>query len=97
MVLQGGKKVVLVSCKKAQISIFLLLMIGVVFFILGLALTPILSQTIGEATSTSQLNCSNSSISDQDKAVCTSLDIQSFLFFGTILGLGSMLLTKIIL
>jgi len=89
--------VVLVSCKRGQLSIFFLLMMFVVFFILGLALTPALSQTITEATSTSQLNCSNSSISDQDKAVCTSLDIQSFLFFGTIFGLGGVLASRIIL
>ena len=88
---------VLVFCKKAQLSIFFILMIGVVFFLLGLALTPALSQTVSEATSTSQLNCSNDSISDQDKSVCTSLDLQSFLFFGTVMGLGAMLFSKIVL
>jgi len=85
------------SSKRAQLSIFVLLMIGVVFFLLGLALTPMLSSVSSEAMSSSELNCSNSSISDQDKAVCTSIDIQAFLFFGTIMGLGAVLFAGVAL
>jgi len=74
-------------------SIFFLLMIGIVFFILGLALTPILTDATTEYSTTSILNCSNSSsLTDQDKAVCTSLDLQPFLFMGTIFGLAGLLL-----
>ena len=82
----------LLSFNKRGNTVFFLLMIGILFFILGLALTPALSQTISESTSTAQLNCSNSSISDQDKAVCTSIDAQNFLFMGTIFGLAGILL-----
>lgn len=81
--------------KNAQ-AIFFMLMMGIVFFILGLALTPIITDVSNEAMSSSQLNCSNESISDQDKAVCTSIDIQSFLFFGTVFGLAGMLFGRIV-
>jgi len=82
--------------KRGQ-TVFFLLMIGVVFFILGLALTPILTNAVSESTSTSELNCSNvSSLSDQDRANCTSWDIMPFLFFGTILGLAGILVGGII-
>jgi len=84
--------------KKAQGNVFVLLMIGIVFFVLGLALTPALTDITTEATSTTQLNCSNSSsLTDQDQAVCTSLDIQPFLFMGTIFGLAGILLAGAIL
>jgi len=83
---------------KKGMAVFFLLMIGIVFFILGLALTPILTDAATESTSTAQLNCSNtSSLTDQDKAVCTSIDIQPFLFLGTVFGLAGMLLAGAIL
>jgi len=69
---------------------------GIVFFVLGLALTPALTDVTKEAMDSPQLNCSNSSISDQDKAVCTSVDIQPFLFIATIFGLAGLLLAGII-
>jgi len=84
--------------KKAQANVFVYLMIGVVFFILGLALTPALTDITNEATSTTQLNCTNtSSLTDQDKAVCTSIDIQPFLFIGTVFGLAGVLLAGAII
>ena len=78
--------------KKAQANLFFLLMIGIVFFVLGLALTPAVKDVVGEAMSSSQLDCSNSSISDQNKAVCTSIDIQTFLYIGTIFGLAGLVI-----
>lgn len=77
--------------KKAIMPIFALMM-GIVFFVLGLALTPLLTDVTGEATSSTQLNCSNSSISDQNKAVCTSLDIMPFLWMGVVFGLAGILI-----
>ncbi len=67
-------------------------MLGITFLVLALALTPGLFTVTEEATSTAELNCSSPSISDQDKAVCTSLDIMPFLYFGAIMGLASMLI-----
>jgi len=82
---------------KKGVAIFFLLMMFIIFFILGLALTPVLTDTVGESTSTAQLNCSNvTSLTDQDRANCTSWDIMPFLFFGTLLGLGGMLIGGII-
>ena len=79
-------------------NVFVFLMIGITFFVLGLALTPALTDITNEATSTTQLNCTNSSsLTDQDKAVCTSLDIQPFLFFGTIMGLAGLILAGAVL
>lgn len=85
------------SLNKKGSNVFVYLMIGVVFFILGLALTPALTDITNEATSTTQLNCSNTSISDQDKAICTSIDIQPFLFLGTVMGLAGLILAGIII
>lgn len=83
--------------KKAQGNIIFLLMIGIVFFILGLALTPALTDATNEAMNSSQLDCSNSSISDQNKAVCTSIDTQPFLFIATIFGLAGIILAGAII
>jgi len=82
---------------KRGTSVFFLLMMGIVFFVLGLALTPALTEVTGESMSSSELNCSNTSISDQDKAVCSSIDIQPFLFMGTIFGLAGILIGGIAL
>ena len=85
----------MVKGKRGQ-TIFFLLSIGIVFFILGLALTPGLTEAVSESTSTVELNCTNiSSLSDQDRANCTSWDIMPFLFFGTILGLAGILISSI--
>lgn len=83
--------------KKGQGNVIFLLMIGIVFFVLGLALTPALTDTAGESMGSSQLDCSNASISDQDKAVCTSVDIMPSLYFGTILGLAGIILAGAII
>ena len=83
--------------KRAQGQVFFLLSIGIVFFILALALTPILTDIMEESTTTTELNCSNvTSLSDQDRANCTSWDMMPFLFFGTVLGLAGLLLGGII-
>ena len=81
--------------KKGQNAFFLLSMF-IVFFVLGLALTPPLTDTTNKAMNSSQLNCSNSSISDQNKAVCTSIEIFPFLFLATLFGLGGILAGAII-
>ncbi len=81
--------------KKGQ-TVFFLLSLSIVFIVLALALTPALTDVTSEAMDSPQLNCSNSSISDQDKAVCTSLDIFPFLYIVTLLGLMGLLLKGII-
>jgi len=81
-------------------SIFFILMMGVVFFLLGLALTPALVSITSEATNTGYFNCSagnESLLNQQTKAVCTSLDIQQFLFIAVIFGLAGLLIGGIAL
>ena len=84
---------------KRGTQIFFILMMGIVFFLLGLALTPAILDVTEEATTTSEFNCTagNLSLTDQDKAVCTSLDVQQFLFIGTIFGLAGLLIGGIAL
>jgi len=82
---------------KRGFGIFFLLMMGVVFFILGLALAPALKDTVQESTNVSYLDCSNSSISDQNKAVCTSLEIMTPAYIGVIFGLAALILGGIAL
>jgi len=81
---------------KRGFAVFFSLMIGVLFFILGLALAPSISKAAGESMSTSELNCSNDSISQQDKAVCTQIDLMTFLYTGFIFGLAGFVLASIV-
>ena len=84
------------SNNKRGSTIFFLLMIGVVFFLLGLALTPAITEASTEATNTGTLNCTagNNTQTEQAKATCASIDMQQFLFIGTIFGLAGMLLKE---
>lgn len=68
-------------------------MIGVLFFVLGLALAPALKDTTGE--SRDELDCSNSSISNQDKGVCYQLDTFTPLYIGLLFGFASIILIRI--
>jgi len=68
-------------------------MIGVLFFLLGLALAPALVDTTGEVRT--DLDCSNSSISNQDKAVCYQVDTFPPLFVGLLFGFGGIILTRL--
>lgn len=78
---------------KKGMAILFFMMIGVVFFVLGMALAPALKQTTDQAQNDSQLNCSTTTDA-QTKAVCRSIDIQQ-LFVGVIFGLGGIILTRI--
>jgi hypothetical protein len=78
-------------------TIFVFLMLGVVFFILGMALAPGLQQVTEEAMGADQLDCNNASISNQDKAVCTSVDFMQPFYVGIVFGLASVLLGGIAL
>lgn len=78
--------------KKAQGNIFFVLMMGVVFIILALAITPGAREITDEAMASPQIDCFNESISDQNKAVCDSMDIQPFLYGAALVGLAGVLL-----
>ena len=79
--------------KQGQV-IFVYFMIGVVFFLLGLALAYPLTQTTGEAQE--ELDCSNESISNQNKSVCYQVDSMTPLYIGLIFGLAGILLTRLL-
>jgi len=78
--------------KKAQISIFVYFMIGVIFFVLGMALAPALTQTSNEAQT--ELDCTNSSISNENKAICYQVDVIPPFYIGILFGLSGIILSR---
>jgi hypothetical protein len=78
-------------------TIFIIFMLGIVFFILGMALAPVLTNVTNEARGPSQLDCYNASISNQDKANCTSVDMLPPFFTGIVFGLAGILIGGIII
>jgi len=80
--------------KKAQVSIFVYFMIGILCFVLGMALAPSLTQVSHE--SYISMNCSNSTISNQDKANCYQIDTFPPFYIGIIFGLGGIILTRVV-
>lgn len=84
--------------KRGQVG-FVSLMIGVVLILLGLALAPALNDTINgdDIRGSNGLNCSNDSISNQNKAICTQTDSMMPTYIFVIFGLAVMLLGRIVL
>lgn len=78
-------------------TIFILLMMGVVFFWMGLALAKPLGDVVTENTTNSVLDCGNSSISNQAKAVCTSIEAIQPFFIGLVFGLAGLLLGGVLI
>ena len=76
---------------------FYAFMVGLLFFFLGLALAPSIHGVVSSAMSSPQINCSNDSISDQDHAVCTQMDLMAYLYVGLIFGLSAFILTGVAL
>lgn len=74
--------------------VFVYFMLGIVFFVIGMALAPALVDTSGEAQT--ELNCANSSISNQDKSVCYQVDSFPALWLGVMFGFGGILLGRLI-
>lgn len=79
---------------KSGMVFFYLFMIGVVFFILGLALAPALNDVIkgDDVIGDNGLNCSSELISNQDKSICYQIDVIPPLFIGLVFGLGGILI-----
>jgi len=82
--------------KKGMVIIYAF-MLGIVCFLLGMALANPMRLTIEESMNSDELNCTNPSISQTDQANCTSLDILTPLFSGLIFGLAGMLLGAVAL
>ena len=80
---------------KAQ-ALLVYFMIGILFFILGMALAYPLNSVMSENMNNNQLNCTNSTMSNQDKGVCRTLDVIPPVFVGVIFGLGGMLIVRVL-
>ena len=78
--------------KKAQGTILFALMLGVLFFLIGLALAPALNSIGSQASSSSELNCSATNITQQNKAVCTQIDMFQPLYVGLIFSLAGLII-----
>jgi hypothetical protein len=79
---------------KRGIVAFYLLMLGVVLFFLGLALAPVITESLGEVRA--NLNCS-APTSNAYRILCYQVDAISPLFIGVIFGLAGVLLGRIMM
>jgi predicted component of type VI protein secretion system len=80
---------------KRGTAIFFIFMMGIVFFLMGLALAKPTQEVVEE--SMLQLNCTtnylvNTSIDNQSRAICTSMDMFVPLIVGTLFGLGGIMI-----
>lgn len=73
---------------------FVMLMLGIVFFVLGLALAPALKDVVTDSRSTAELNCTDPAVlaNQQSHAICTQIDIFQPLFIGLLFGLAGLLI-----
>lgn len=78
---------------KSGQALFLAIMLSVFFFMVAFVFIAPLSDTIDEARDNSQLDCSNSSISDGKKATCLIVDIYLPYFIGVVLAVAAGLIT----
>lgn len=78
-------------------TLFVTLMLGVLCFFLGMALANPMKEVVEEATHTSFFNCSNSTITNQDKSVCTQTDMYLPMFVGVIFGIGGAIIGRLAL
>jgi hypothetical protein len=74
------------------------IMLGLTIIILALALAPSVQEFTEEArNSTSGMDCSNSSISNFDKATCVVTDLNLFYFIGGLIFIaGSVIIAKVV-
>lgn len=83
--------------KKGMMALYLF-MVGIVFFWLGLVLAPALNEVIqgNDVMNSTQLDCSNESISNQNKAICYQVDTIPPVFIGIIFGFAGIIITRLI-
>ena len=70
-----------------QVAIYSI-MIGILVFLIVLAVSPLLKEITEEARDSSHLDCDNASISTGTKATCIVTDLYLFGFVAAILGAG---------
>lgn len=79
-----------------QGAFFLALMLGVTFFLLALALSAPLNDVVQEARTSSELNCTNTSIEDVKKGTCVLTDVYTPYFAGILFGLAGAVLGALV-
>jgi len=82
--------------KKGQVF-FYTLMLGIVVLVLALALATPVKESVNTSRTGSDLNCSNSSISNFDKGACIVADLTLFYFIGGLIFIGGAIITAKIL
>ena len=84
--------------KKGQVG-FISLMLGVILFVLALALAPVLSNVINgdNVMGADGMDCDNENITNQMKAVCTSTDTIQPVWFFVVIGLAGILIGRVVL
>jgi len=78
--------------KLAQFNYLLALMLGVLCFILGLALASPMTDVVSESMNNEMLNCTNSTVTGMQQAICTQLDIFPMILIGLLFGISGMLI-----
>jgi len=78
---------------KAQ-AVLVGLMIGILAFFFAMTVIDSMGDVITESRSSTQLDCSNSSISDGHKGACLIVDVSLPVFIGVVVGLAFAYVTR---
>jgi len=79
-------------------TFFVAFMIGLTIIVMALAFAPGLKKNNEDLRSASNLDCGNESISNFDKATCTTTDLTVFYFIGGLIFIaGTVITAKIVL
>lgn len=70
-------------------------MVGIMFFVFGLAIASPLGTTTKQSMDDPMLNCSTTT-DDQTKAVCTQIDLYQPLYVGLMFGLAGLLIGRVL-
>lgn len=82
--------------KKGQVLIYLFA-IGLLFFFVGLAITPALNEVITDTTNGDQMNCSATDLTKEEKSTCTSIELMQPYFIGIIFGLSALIIGRVVM
>lgn len=78
--------------RKGSVLIYMM-MLGVLVILLALWLAPSVQDFVDEARNeTTGLDCSNSTISNYNKATCLVLDLNMFYFIGALIFIGGVII-----
>ena len=83
---------------KKGVAVIFSFMMGVVFFLLGLALAGVSTDIVNDdkVMGANGLDCANESISNQDKANCRGTEIIFPIYIAVVFGLAAMMITGIL-